>query len=295
MAIDREQDEAMEKAMPDLRTRRQRQYAVGRWCADAFGAEHASSVPQRGMRLAEEAIEAAQACGLTQEQVHHVVSYVYGRPIGELAQEIGGVSVTLLALCEAAEFSADTVELTEIERVLAKPLEHFKRRNQEKNDAGLVASRLQSPAQSAEAECDLQDRPQPTQRTVPETLPTRRSDLDPVNILPEHELGGGMFSADTWAAACRAREDELVVARAELAQSRVALDLMEQQCNDLRAGAERTAKVAAEEHRNVEILRSALERILGVPMRILRKQRVVNLDEIIAEAESALASTKEGV
>lgn len=58
---------------------------------------------------------------------------------GELSQELGGVGVTLLALAAAANVSADDAELTEIRRVLSKPLEHFWARNKVKNDAGFNA------------------------------------------------------------------------------------------------------------------------------------------------------------
>lgn len=118
-----------------------RQKRVADWCAAAFGAGHASSVPQRGIRLAEEAIEAAQAAGCERAMVHRLVDHVFDRPAGELGQELGGVGVTLLALAAAAGLSADDCEQSEIERVLAKPLAHFAARNAAKNAAGFnVAS-----------------------------------------------------------------------------------------------------------------------------------------------------------
>jgi transcriptional regulator with XRE-family HTH domain/NTP pyrophosphatase (non-canonical NTP hydrolase) len=120
-------------------SRDDRQARVTKWCAEAFGADHASSIPQRGLRLLEEALEAAQAAGVPQSQAHHVVDYVYGRPVGELQQELGGVGVTLLALAAAAGLSAEETEEREVARVLSKPLEHFRKRNTEKNEAGLEA------------------------------------------------------------------------------------------------------------------------------------------------------------
>lgn len=67
---------------------------------------------------------------------HRLVDHVFALPVGDLAQEIGGVGVTLLALSQAAGISADTSEYAEFARVLAKPLEHFKARNEAKNAAG---------------------------------------------------------------------------------------------------------------------------------------------------------------
>lgn len=116
--------------------RNARQSQVRGWCIDAFGAEHATNVPQRGIRLAEEAIEAAQGAGCTREMVVRLVHHVFDKPPGELRQEIGGVGVTLLALAAAANVSADGCERVELERVLAKPVAHFAARNAAKNAAG---------------------------------------------------------------------------------------------------------------------------------------------------------------
>lgn len=120
--------------------REDRQDIVAAWCAAAFGKEQATSLPQRGLRLLEEAVEAAQAAGVPLDKAQHVVSYVYGRPVGDLPQELGGVGVTLLALAEAAGYSADGEESREVSRVTSLPLEHFAKRNAEKNAAGLRAT-----------------------------------------------------------------------------------------------------------------------------------------------------------
>lgn len=117
-------------------TRDGRQQAVADWCAAAFGTEHATNLAQRGVRHAEEAIEAAQAAGTPREMLHQLVDYIYDRPAGELAQEIGGSALTLLALAAAAKLSVDAEEAREIARVLAKPLAHFTARNEAKNAAG---------------------------------------------------------------------------------------------------------------------------------------------------------------
>lgn len=109
------------------------------WGVKAFGIDHMTSVPQRGLRLAEEAIELAQACDVKPEQLHKLIDYVYSRPVGPIKSEIGGVSVCLLALSMAVGVDADECEVEEINRVLSKPIEHFTKRNKEKNDAGFKA------------------------------------------------------------------------------------------------------------------------------------------------------------
>lgn len=113
-----------------------RQSTVAAWCAAAFGTDHAASVPQRAVRMLEEAIELYQAAGAEPAMAHKLIDFVFDRPPGDLFQELGGVGLTVLALAEAAHVSADAAEVVEIERVMAKPLEHFKGRNEAKNAAG---------------------------------------------------------------------------------------------------------------------------------------------------------------
>jgi NTP pyrophosphatase (non-canonical NTP hydrolase) len=128
---------ATKPAGTGLRSARQAQ--VFNWCVAAFGEAHALSLRQRGLRLAEEAIEAAQACEVDLEQLINLVRFVYTRPVGDLAQELGGIGVTVLALAAAANLDADGEEAREVTRVLAKDLAHFHARNAAKNAAGFDA------------------------------------------------------------------------------------------------------------------------------------------------------------
>ncbi len=117
-----------------------RQAAVSAWCAAAFGAEHASSIPQRGVRLLEEATEAYQSAGGTAEMAHRLIDHVFAQPIDPLARELGGIGLTLLALAQAAGLSAEAEEIREFDRVLSKPLSHFNARNEHKNALGFNIS-----------------------------------------------------------------------------------------------------------------------------------------------------------
>jgi hypothetical protein len=123
----------------EVGTRLHRQRSIGNWCVAAFGEEQATSLPQRGIRLLEEAAEAAQATGVDLAMAEQMMRYVWSRPAGALFQELGGVGVTALALAQAALLDADECEAIEVERVLSKPLEHFTQRNKAKNDAGFLA------------------------------------------------------------------------------------------------------------------------------------------------------------
>ena len=120
--------------MTALRDGRQRQ--VAEWCVAAFGRDQANSIPQRGVRLLEEAIEAFQAADGQPDMAHKLVDYVFARPAGTLSQELGGVGLTVLALAAAAGLSADDEECLELRRVTSKPLSYFTERNERKNAAG---------------------------------------------------------------------------------------------------------------------------------------------------------------
>lgn len=77
------------------------QSGVAAWMLACFGAEIAADVTERNHRFLEESLELMQAGGCTASEAHQLVDYVYGRSVGELGQEIGGVMVTLAALCVA--------------------------------------------------------------------------------------------------------------------------------------------------------------------------------------------------
>lgn len=124
-----------------LPARDDRQVRVAQWAQAAFGVAQATSLRQRGVRLLEEALEAFQAADGDREMAHRLVDYVFSCPVGSLAQELGGVGVCVLALAAAAGVSADDAERAEVDCVIAKPLAHFRQRNDKKNDAGFLALR----------------------------------------------------------------------------------------------------------------------------------------------------------
>lgn len=74
---------------------------VAAWMQETFGPEVSADQQERGFRFGEEAIELLQANGTSKADVLKLVDYVYDRPVGELAQEVGGALVTLAALCQA--------------------------------------------------------------------------------------------------------------------------------------------------------------------------------------------------
>lgn len=83
------------------------------WLVECFGHTIASDTRERNQRFLEEALELVQSLKYTQAEAHQMVEYVYGRPAGDPPQEVGGVMVTLAALCQAA--SMDMHDCAEIE------------------------------------------------------------------------------------------------------------------------------------------------------------------------------------
>lgn len=74
---------------------------VSQWACECFGEEIAANRQTRNYRFLEEALELVQALECTKEDAHKLVDYVFGRPIGEPHQEMGGVLITLYALAAA--------------------------------------------------------------------------------------------------------------------------------------------------------------------------------------------------
>ncbi|WP_210206249.1 hypothetical protein [Rhizobium leguminosarum] len=78
------------------------QLRVHKWMLACFGAEVTADIPERSHRFLEEALELTQSIGCTRKEAHQLVDYVFDRPAGNPAQEVGGVMLTLAALCDPA-------------------------------------------------------------------------------------------------------------------------------------------------------------------------------------------------
>lgn len=93
------------------------QERVRNWMLWCFGAEIAADRIERNHRFFEESTELVQACGMSREDAHKLVDYTYDRPIGEKHQEVGGVMVTLAALCLANDINVTDAAETEYKRI----------------------------------------------------------------------------------------------------------------------------------------------------------------------------------
>lgn len=92
------------------------QSRVNAWMLTCFGAEVAADLPERNHRFLEEALELAQANGCTKSEAAQLVLYVYGRPAGEPAQEVGGVLLTLASLCTSGHIDMMGAGKAELDR-----------------------------------------------------------------------------------------------------------------------------------------------------------------------------------
>lgn len=120
-----------------MNRRDEKQKILWNWLQSVFG-DLATSKEERVARLLEEAIELAQAESFPIEKISQLVDYVYSRPPGEPFQEVGGLSVTLLAYCQCVGISAYTAEDTELFRIYTHSAEHFRERQTRKAEAGVA-------------------------------------------------------------------------------------------------------------------------------------------------------------
>ncbi|WP_249207064.1 hypothetical protein [Burkholderia cenocepacia] len=93
------------------------QQRVQPWMLACFGAKISADKLERNHRFFEEAGELVQACGMTREEAHALVDYTWSRPVGEPTQEVGGVMVTLAALCLANGLDMHAAGETELARI----------------------------------------------------------------------------------------------------------------------------------------------------------------------------------
>lgn len=93
---------------------------VKQWIIQCFGIEDANNKLKRNYKFLEEALELVQSTGLSREEAHGLVDYVFNRPIGEPYQEVGGVMITLATLCNANDLNMHQNGETELKRIWNK-------------------------------------------------------------------------------------------------------------------------------------------------------------------------------
>lgn len=90
---------------------------VAEWMGQCFLPSLYSNMTERGDRLLEEVLELLQAHGYDKARIPTLVDYVFGRPVGDPAQEVGGVMVTLAGYCWVAGLDMHADGQAELDRI----------------------------------------------------------------------------------------------------------------------------------------------------------------------------------
>lgn len=90
------------------------------WFTTCFSKDDLDDGEERGLRFAEEAIEASQAGDIPEEKMHELVRHVYSRPKGEFKQEVGGVLTTLAVWCTNKKVDLIECGFDELTRIWTK-------------------------------------------------------------------------------------------------------------------------------------------------------------------------------
>lgn len=90
------------------------------WMLACFGEVVAGDKEERNHRFLEEALELVQSCDMTRSEAHQLVDYTFNRPADPPQREVGGVMVTLAALCLAQGLDMHECGEAELSRVWTK-------------------------------------------------------------------------------------------------------------------------------------------------------------------------------
>lgn len=108
------------------------------WVVTRLGVK-AMEPHERAMRMLEEALELAQAMGVTEEEAERLRANVFQKPAGEVAQELGGAAITLFACAESVGQSLLDCGKKEMDRVESLPVDRFRRRQEQNVQEGIGA------------------------------------------------------------------------------------------------------------------------------------------------------------
>ena len=164
------------------------QQRVQPWLLECFGAEIAADRMERNHRFLEESLELVQSLGCTASEAHQLVDYVFGRAVGDPPQEVGGVMVTLAALCLASGLDMHDAGEVELARISVPEIV-----------AKIRAKQAAKPKHSP-----LPQSPTPQADSQPAAVRDERDDFEKVFPLPSGCIRVGIGYASTgysnWAA-----------------------------------------------------------------------------------------------
>lgn len=120
--------------------RDQLQEQVAQWVSNTFGAYARTDASERMRRLLEEALELARAEGFTESEITQLMIDVYAKPKGAVRDEVGDMSVTLLAYCAAINLSAAQIEDSAVKALITMDPATTISRQSDKSARGLGRS-----------------------------------------------------------------------------------------------------------------------------------------------------------
>lgn len=91
-------------------------------------------IQERAYRFGEEALELMQSIGISREDLHKLIDYVYNREPGEKKQEIGGVVTTLAVLASVHDLSVEECAVKELDRIWTR-IDDIRRKQETKPKA----------------------------------------------------------------------------------------------------------------------------------------------------------------
>lgn len=107
----------MTKFAPSRRRISGYQREIADWMKRCFSPSTVSNPRERAFRMMEEATELFQAMDCSKEEAQTILDYVFARPKGEPSQEVGGLSVTIAALCGPTGINWEDAAIKELERI----------------------------------------------------------------------------------------------------------------------------------------------------------------------------------
>lgn len=113
------------------------QARVSRWVTATFGAGAIKDTSERMRRLLEETLELARAEGFTESDINRLTTDVYAKPKGSIRDEVGDVSVTMLAYCSARSLNAYQVTYNAVAALEARDKTTTIHRQTDKSARGL--------------------------------------------------------------------------------------------------------------------------------------------------------------
>jgi NTP pyrophosphatase (non-canonical NTP hydrolase) len=114
------------------------QKRVSKWVNARFGNACLTDNHERALRVLKEALELAQAAGVSPAEIIAVANHVWSRPIGDIRQEHAGVLVSLLASATSNGIDLEDAVVEEIERLWDMPLVEIREKQRWKNRAGVT-------------------------------------------------------------------------------------------------------------------------------------------------------------